>query len=450
MEGWNTDSTVQISASAGSFAADGAGNITGGNLDTTDSSNGHRSGTFTGTYCMAANNLGTATLHLSAPYSASNTFAIALNSSGANGRIMFYDSTNTKEIGALRQQDTSAFSPAAISGNYAFGLVGVDGTGGTDRFAVAGQFSSNGKGALSGMADGNDIFSGVSSQVTLTASDFTVASNGRGTVTLNFNGGNMNLSLDFAFYVVSTSELLMLEIDGPKTAHPLLVGQALQQSSTGFTDTALSGNAILGTQALSNGTAASVSGGIVHASGNGSSISFSFDQNVGGTVGTFSGSGTYSVASNGRVTLTGSGLGSNPPVFYLVTTNQGFVIGTDSAITYGQFYAQSGSSFNNGSLSGAFTGGSDHPQDFLVSEEIDSVNFNGAGSLTGNAETNVNAGSPSQSAISSTYTASSNGRVVVSQSGSHTAIIYIVSADEVLVIPVDSGDSNPKLSWWLQ
>jgi hypothetical protein len=300
------------------------------------------------------------------------------------------------------------------------------------------------------MADGNDIFSGVSSQVSLTASDFTVASNGRGTVTLTFNGGNMNFSLDFAFYVVSASELLLLETDGPMTAHPLLVGQALQQSSSGFTDTALSGNAILGTQALSNGTAASVSGGIVSASGNGSSISFSFDQNVGGTVGTFSGSGTYSVASNGRVTLSGSGLGSNRPVFYLVNTNQGFVIGTDSAITYGQFYAQSGSGFNNGSLSGLFTGGSDFPQDFLVSEEIDSVNFNGSGSLTGNTETNVNAGSPSQSAISSSYVASSNGRVVVSQSGSHTAILYIVSSDEVLVIPVDSDDSNPKLSWWLQ
>ncbi len=449
MEGWNTDSTVQLSASAASFVADGAGNITGGNLDTTDSSNGHRSGTFTGTYCMAANNLGTATLQLSAPYNTSNTFAIALNSSGANGRIMFYDSSNTREIGALREQDSSAFSTGAISGNYAFGLVGVDGTGGSDRFAVAGQFGSNGKGALSGMADGNDIVSGVSSQVTLTASDFTVASNGRGTVTLTFNGGNMNFSLDFAFYVVSASELLVLEVDGPMTAHPLLVGQALQASS-GFTDTALSGNAILGTQALSNGTAASVSGGIVNASGNGSSISFSFDQNVGGTVGTFSGSGAYSVASNGRVTLSGSGLGSNPPVFYLVNTNQGFVIGTDSAITYGQFYAQSGSGFNNGSLNGAFTGGSDHPQDFLVSEEIDSVHFNGAGSVTGNAETNVNAGSPSQSAISSTYTASSNGRVIVSQSGSHSAILYIVSADEVLVIPVDSGDSNPKLSWWLQ
>ena len=449
LEGWNTDSTAQLSAVAGSFVADGAGNISGGNLDTTDTSNGHRIGTFTGTYCVAANNLGTVTLHLGAPYNTSNTFAIALNSSGSNGRLMFNDSTNTKAIGGLRQQDTSAFLTSAISGNYAFGLIGVDATGGSSRFAVAGQFNSNGKGTLSGMADGNDISTGVSSQVTLAASDFNVASNGRGTVTLNFAGGNMNFSLDFAFYVVSANELLMIETDGPKAGHPLLAGQALLQSSSAFTDSALSGNSIVGTQSLVNGITPSVSGGIVNASGNGSSISFSFDRNVGGTVGTFSGSGTYSVASNGRVTLGGSGLGSNLLVFYLVSPNQGFVIGTDAGVTYGQFYAQSKSTFNAGSLNGVFTGGSDHPQDYQVNEEIDSVTANGAGTLTGTSETNVNGGSPSQVSIAATYSVSSNGRGIVTKSGSQTAILYIVSADDVLVIPVDSGDSNPKLSWWL-
>ena len=449
LEGWNTDSTAQLSAAAGSFVADGLGNIKSGNLDTMDSSNGHRTGPFTGTYCVASNNLGTVTLHLGAPYNTSNTFAIALNSLGTNGRIMFYDSTNTKAIGELRQQDTSAFLTSAITGNYAFGLIGVDATGGNSRFGVAGQFSSNGKGTLTGMADGNDISTGVSSQVTLAASDFTVTPNGRGTVTLNFTGGSMNFSLDFAFYVVSASELLMIETDGPKMGHPLLAGQALLQSSSTFTDSALNGNSILGTQSLLNGTTPAVSGGIVHTNGNGSSISFSFDQNVGGTVGTFSGSGTYSVASNGRVTLNGSGLGSNLPVLYLVSPNQGFVIGTDVAVTYGQFYSQPTTTFTNGSFNGVFTGGSDHPQDDQVNEEIDSVSANGAGTLTGTSATNVNGGSPSQSSIAATYAVSSNGRAVVTQSGSHTAILYLVDLTHVLVIPVDSGDNNPKLSWWL-
>lgn len=450
MEGWNTDSTAQLDASAASFIADGAGNITSGNLDTTDSTSGHQSGTFTGTYCLAANNLGTMTLKLGAPYSTTNTLAFTVDSTAKNGRIMFYDTTNTKEVGPLLQQDTSAFLTSKIDGDYAFGLVGVDGVGGANRFAVAGQFSSDGKGNLSGIVDGDDIFSGVSSQVTLTASDLTVASNGRGTVTLNFAGGNMNFSLQFAFYVVSATEVLMVEIDGPQTGHPLLVGEALQQSSSAFTDAALSGDAIVGTESLTNGTEPSISGGIASASGNGTQITLSLDQNVGGTVGTFSGSGAYSVASNGRVTLSGSGLGSNPPVLYLVTSNGGFVVGTDSAVSYGQFYPQVGSGFTNSSFDGAFTGGSNHPQDDLVSEELDSVSADGNGRLTGTSETNVNGGNPSQASVSATYVVSSNGRVVVTENGSESAILYVVNSDQVLVIPVDSGDSNPKLSWWLQ
>jgi hypothetical protein len=248
---------------------------------------------------------------------------------------------------------------------------------------------------------------------------------------------------------VSATEVLMVEIDGPQTGHPLLVGEALQQSSSAFTDAALSGDAIVGTESLTNGTEPSISGGIASASGNGTQITLSLDQNVGGTVGTFSGSGAYSVASNGRVTLSGSGLGSNPPVLYLVTSNGGFVVGTDSAVSYGQFYPQVGSGFTNSSFDGAFTGGSNHPQDDLVSEELDSVSADGNGRLAGTSETNVNGGNPSQASVSATYVVSSNGRVVVTENGSESAILYVVNSDQVLVIPVDSGDSNPKLSWWL-
>jgi hypothetical protein len=143
-------------------------------------------------------------------------------------------------------------------------------------------------------------------------------------------------------------------------------------------------------------------------------------------------------------------LGSNPPVFYLVAKNEGFVIGTDTGATFGQFYSQTGSSFNNGSLSGAFTGGSNHPQDDQVNEELDSVSSDGKGNLTGTSETNVNSGNPSQGSITATYSVSSTGRVVVTESGSESAILYIVNSSQVLVIPVDSGDSNPKLTWWLQ
>ncbi|HUB03166.1 MAG TPA: putative Ig domain-containing protein [Terriglobales bacterium] len=446
LEGWTSGSSTYASTSAASFVADGAGNIKSGILDTDDGKNGAQSGTFTGTYCMSSDNLGTMTLNLSAPYSTSSTFAVALNSSGSNGRVMYYDSSNTKQVGALRQQDTTAFSTGKISGEYAFGLIGVDGTG-TNRFAVAGQFDSNGSGALTGIADGDSIGT-VSRQVTLSSSDLTVASNGRGTVTLKFVGGSMNFSLDFVFYVVSASELIMMEDDGPKTGNPLLVGRALQQSTNAFTDSSLDANAIVGVQSLTTTGKPSVMGGIATANGSGTSISFSFDQNQGGTVGTVSGSDSYAVASNGRVTLSGGALGANEPVFYLIAPNEGFVVGTDTAVTFGQFYAQTGSGFSASSLNGTYTGGSDHPQTDTVSEEVDSVTADGTSALTGTAEMNVIGGSPTQTAISASYTVASSGRAVVSESGSESDILYLISNDQMLVIPVDSGDSNPKLSWW--
>lgn len=447
MEGWTNGFPDFQSASAASFVADGSGNITSGILDTIDGKNGPQSGTFTGTYCIGPNNLGTITVSLSAPYSTSNTFAVALNSSATNGRIMFYDSSDIKEIGPLRQQDTTAFSTAKIKGDYALGLIGVDGTS-VNRFAVAGQFSSDGAGNLSGMADGDDVGT-VSSQVTLTSSDLTVASDGRGTVTLNFSGGSMNFSLSYVFYVVSATELLVMEDDGAKTSRPLLVGRALQQSTSAFTDSALNGNAIVGVQSLTNLGAPSVMGGVAASTVGDTSISFSFDQNQGGTVGTVSGSDSYIVASNGRVTLSGGALGANEPVFYLVAPNEGFVVGTDVGVTFGQFYPQTGSAFTVSSLNGTYTGGSDHPQTGTVSEEIDSVTANGTGGLTGTSLTNVNGGSPMQTAISANYTVASSGRAVVSEGGSETDILYLISNDQMLVIPVDSGDSNPKLSWWL-
>ena len=64
------------------------------------------------------------------------------------------------------------------------------------------------------------------------------------------------------------------------------------------------------------------------------------DQNNGGTATPqpLVGTGTYVVAPNGRTTLTlvsGSCFQNSQPVLYLVTTNQAFIIGTDSAVSFG-------------------------------------------------------------------------------------------------------------------
>lgn len=460
LEGWNTANSgpgvnVQL-ASVGSFLANGSGQIASGSIDTNDQLNGPQSGTITGgAYCIASNNTGLMTLTFGSPYNTSHTYAIALNTSYTNGRIIYYENSTLMASGPLRKQTTSAFSTSKISGDYAFGLIGADGGGpaAVSRFGMAGEFNSNGSGKLNGMVDA-DADGTPYPQVTMSATNFSVLSSttGRGTVSVSYTGQG---TLNYVFYVVSATELLMMETDNAAQTggNPLLAGHVLAQTGGGsFTDSSLNGTIILGVQGIDNsGTqpAGSVSAGFITAQGNGNA-SISLDQNDAGTEGTLAASGTYSVASNGRIAL--SGFGKNSPVMYLASANQGFMVGTDNSVIYGQFYAQTGSSFSNSSINGTFTGGSDHPEDASSGSEVDSINGNGAGTFNG-ASLNDGGGSPNYNSISATYSVSSNGRVTVSQGGNQVGIIYIVNSSTLLFMPVggsQNGNNDPTIDWFEQ
>ncbi len=437
LNGWSGATTA--STAVGSFAADGAGNISSGSMDANDGANGPASGTVTGTYCVSSNNLATMKLTFGGGLSGTSTFAAALNSGGSNGSIISYDSGNLKASGLLRKQDTTAFSTAKITGNYAFGFVGGDGGGSSSRFAMAGAFTADGSGNLSGEVDADDGSGGGTPVVntTLSSSDLSVAAGGRGTVTIAFAGQG---SLNFVFYVVSASELLVMDDDG--TSNPLLTGQMLQQSGT-FTNASLNGVSVIELQGVDSGGGSptpDASAGLVTADGAGS-VTLSLDDNQGGTMSSQSLSANYSTASNGRVTLSGGG--GNSPVLYLIGPNKAFVVGTDNAATFGMMVPQSGSSFTNASFSGNYLGGTLQPVSSNVSEEVDSAQADGAGNLISTGDNN-GSGGPTASTITATYVASSNGRVVISQGGVQQAIVYVISTSESVVLPL--GDNNPKLS----
>jgi hypothetical protein len=434
LTGWS--STTTLTAAAGSFAADGAGNISGGNIDLNDQTNGPTSGTFTGTYCVASNNLATIKLTYGGALSGSNTFAAALNSGGTNGNIIFYDSSDLKASGMLRQQDTSAFLTSKIDGNYAFGLAG-NAPGG--RYAMAGAFTAAGGANLTGEFD-NDIYGTGPANGTLSSSNFSVASTGRGTATITFTGQS---SLKFVFYVVSATELLVMEDD--TTGNPLLTGQVLQQTGA-FTDASLNGIGVIETQSLYGGFQPSATAGLVTTNGSGTITGWSTDQNQGGTITALSTTGTYSVASSsGRVTLTLTGQ-SALPVLYLIGPNQAFVVGTNNfSVDSGALEAQSGSDFNNASLTGAYLGGSLPPVSANVNEEVDAVQADGNGNFTGASDDNGSGGT-STNTLTATYAVSSNGRVVVKQGGTQIGIIYAVSDSQLVFLPASATDTNPVLS----
>lgn len=416
-------------AAIGSFVADGAGNITNGMVDTNGPGGPTSTGTFTGTYSIDSNKLGT--MHLAYSGSGAGTYSIALSSNGS-ARWIQYDTRGVEGAGVIKKQDTSAFSAAKVTGTYAYGLVGINGPN-ANRMALAGELQSDGVSSLSsGLADIND--NGVVSSSASVTGTYSVASTGRGTAALNVGGlGTLNTT----FYVVSPSELFLMETDTVGASHPLLSGDILQQVGAGsFSNASFSGASVIEADGASSMPAASsVSLGFATASPTGT-LSLNLDINSGGNLSTSSQQLTYSVAPDGRVSTTGT----NPPVLYLVNQNQAFVLFPDNAVTFGTLEPQAAGPFTNASLSGNSEGGT-VTLGAAGSAETDVLSADGNGNLT--QTFNNSDGTHLQQGVKSlTYTVASNGRVSVITSKNATAeILYIISPTRVAVI----GGSNPSL-----
>ncbi len=441
-QGWfNHGSGYVLNDTAGSFVFDGNGNITSGQYDRNDAVNGPSQGTLTGTYCVPANNLGTMTINFSS--GPSTTFAFVLQPN-ANGNIIPYDTTTPVDAsGIFLKQNTSDFSTSDFTGQYSLGFIGVDNA--NSRFGLAGAFTANGTANLTnGELDGDD--GGNYFNTTFSSDNFNVTSGGRGTVSINVSGVGTG---NFAFYVVNSSQLLILQIDPiSQGLQTLFSGQIVQQQGLTYSDSDLNGVSVLGFQGLDTScNPACADAQLIFVTWNGSgSLSYTGDENNGGTVSSSEGSGTYSVGSNGRVPI--SGTGNHSPVFYLTGKNAGFEVGSGgSKVQFGSMVAQSGSNFNNNSISGNYYGGSWELVSSNDCGELDLVNVSsGNGNYTG--EENCGE-SPRSDTGSFTYSVSSDGRTVITQ-GLPSGIVYIVSPSSggsggsFIYLPWE-GNSNPRL-----
>jgi hypothetical protein len=344
--GFDDASGMQV-AVAGSFTADGFGNITGGIEDINQPSGIHASATFTGTYIIGLDNRGTTIFTNSLGGKVKYAFAVGsfnTSSVATKARLIEFDDTTgssgTRGSGVIRLQDTTAFSQSSITGPYAFGFIGQAPSG--KRRAVAGVFTADGAGNIAGgMEDVNDAGT-VTNSVTF-AGTYTAPSstNGRATVTLTSSGSSSHQSV----YVVAPNELLVISTDAISSAG-LTSGMELSQTSSSLTTSSLNASAVfyeVGVNAASATTQSNVEIGLFSPDGNGG-LSLTFDENNGGTItsNTTTSGLTYSVASNGRVAISG-GTGSQP-ILYLVDTNKAFFLGTGGSVGFGFLEPQSGGS----------------------------------------------------------------------------------------------------------
>jgi hypothetical protein len=443
----------------GSFSTDGNGHLTG-QMDEVmmRTNNGIIAGpeSFTGTYCVTSNNLGTIIISSNAGTkvlafslsSDANGYAISFDTSqGPNNDLYSVSLNGNQGSGLLRKRLLTTFSTNTVKGTFVFGFGGVQGNQDNtlNRQAMAGVINSDGNGNFcsSGITcefDRNDFQSGIVTG-TLSPSTYSVASNGRGTAMLVASGvGTINL----VFYIVSPTEILaMVEPVGQSPVGSLISGQMLATNSN-FSNATLNGVSVIGLQGLNGGTTPEAQAGLFTASGG--SFTMSLDDNVGGATNTLNLSGHYTVSANGRVTFSNvvGGSGGSSPVFYLIDSNHAFVIGTSPSVDFGMLQPQTGDNFTAASLSGTFAGGSEPPDNSSVSEEVNSVSFDGNGSINGTSD-QVNNAVPSSSAVTGTYTVSSGGRVVLNgQSGKQEAIIYIISPTQFVLLTTNSN-ANPYL-----
>ncbi len=436
----------------GSFIGDGAGNLTGV-LDQNDFAGGSSNAQFTGTFSIGTNNLGSLTLTIGAPLNVTYAYNVAVPLNG-DLKFILADANHPQVYGSgvIKAQSLSKLTGLmSLAGNWAVGFFGADPGG--NRSAGAGFFKADNSGNLtSGVEDTNDNGT-VQSQVPFTGSwTMPDMNTGRGTMTLNVG----STAQSYAFYVVDPSnELVAVQTDPVSSGASLSLVSGLKQC-VGITGNCILTNSTLNASSvmeLNGGGTTSVpspdvSLGVSTFNGRGGITTFQTDENNGGTYtqNTFT-NGTYNVnMTNGRVTV--SGLGSGPqPVWYVVSANRGFVIGTDSSATEGSFEPQSGGPFSLPSFLLSYAGGTIQPVSTSVTNEVDSttipapggtlvVTYDSSGSATGEPMMNLMLSStyllgddPSQTGMNTT------GKILLTAVGSAptnscmcTAIVYMITA----------------------
>jgi hypothetical protein len=437
----------------GRFTADGAGNLTGGELVTNGVGAGATSAqSFTGSYSIGADNRGVMTLNFSGS-SAKLAFAMLAN---GNAQFIEFDASGgsgTIGSGTMEKADTTAYSTARITGDYAFGAAGFD--NGNNRAAIDGRFTSNGTGALINPAGDLNGY-GTDYPMTFTAANYTVSNTatGRGTMHLAFTFGGAPGALNFVFYIVNAGKLFVMESDPVATATPLLNGVMVQQQvpAGGFSNASLNGNMVI--SLTGHSACGTVSGvpkavaGLLTTNGSGA-LSLTYDENFCRAPNSVTGAaGTYSVASDGRASIT---IGGYSLVAYLVNANQIFLFVSDSNVLFGVGERQAAMSFTNCTLIGTYAGYATNPVGFGVvvfSGEFAADGASPSGNMAGTEDIGAPSGPNPGVAFKATYSIASsptNGRgtMTVTSGTGGNAIIYMISPSRF--VAVSQNDPNPAI-----
>ena len=168
---------------------------------------------------------------------------------------------------------------------------------------------------------------------------------------------------------------------------------------------------------------------------------------------------------NGRTAFTLTGAGNPAPasrvtVGYLTGPGQGFLLGSDAAVTTGLLNQQSGAPFANTSVAGkSYTLSALFIAEAKVKNVLGQVTADGFGNITGAIDeidptgaTAANLGKP----LTATLTGlASNGRGIFTPTGTvppgfpASSVLYIVSPGSFLLVSSDPTDAHPELMFFI-
>ncbi|HVZ17568.1 MAG TPA: putative Ig domain-containing protein [Terriglobales bacterium] len=429
LSGFNANGFLTV---VGSFTADGTGKITGGEADT-NGALGTVHATITtdaSSYSVGADGRGCVVITTSfGTFVTRISTGLVTSGAATKGRIVEWETGNNAYIasGQLLKQTPSAFG-SGISGSYAFMTPGVDGAG--NPFVSLGSLQASNGNFTAFSVDSNDA-GNVSGGSGGTGTYTSFGANGRSTGNLSIQG---QMSSTFAMYMVNASDLLVISLDTPGE-EPVDSGEIRAQTGT-FNTASLNGTAVFYVLGSHDPTLSTADVGIFTTNGNGS-WSASISEDDGGTLSTNTPSGTYTVASNGRVTVVQPGK-ENPVVMYLTGANTGFMFGSGNSAGAGEISAQTGGPFTLSSANGTYFMGTSRTTRQSQEASVQTLTL-ATGTATGVGDYVSTQGLQPDDAFSDTYSVSANGGISVSDHPT-TVTGYIINNKKFVIM--DSVNSQ--------
>ena len=336
--------------------------------------------------------------------------------------------------GQLLQQDVTAFTHAALAGNFAFGALGA--APGDLRMALAGTLALDASGMVtSGRIDTNSAtpLSGVALTGSMTAPD----ANGRAVLQLNAG----SVTDHFAAYVVNANRLLLVSLDDGTT--PRLAGYMTRQSGT-FDSSALANPAVLslwGAAPTGHPPGVLELGRVSNANTVAGTVDLNIDRALldSGAIGQPYTGASYAVTSDGRFTLSFlSGTVTRRFVGYLDGASNGYLVEVGGISgSGGLLEAQAAAPFSS-TLPGLFISGTQFPQDPGPITLLPAVHL-AAGTLSASQANGYYA--------LDTTTGRAIGSLNVTGSGSTLFVLYVVGPNAVRALRFGSASRSASLEW---